>query len=214
MRNIRNSCNCVKQCPCYPDCDQMMQDGQLMQPGMQTRPGMQTQPGMEMRPGMQTMPGMQVRPDDQIRWEEQMLSELEEMQRMEERSAIAGYDDNLLMDEDERDWQKLKEMYPDMAKIIQAEVETVCNNLEYEGSMMFDSMPDKERIRRMTADIFEKVKNRYPVEEEADQDDMLTMNREGRRRYPPNQNWLNDFIQVLLFQEMHRRRCRNRRCHR
>lgn len=158
--------------------------------------------------------GMPEQPEEQMRWEEQMLSELEEMQRMEERTATAGYGDDLMMDEDEKDWQKLKEMYPDIAKIIQIEVENVCNNLEYEGSMMFDSMPDKERIRRMSDDIFKKVEDRYPVEEGEDQDDMFTMNRESRRRYPPHKNWLNDFIQVLLLQEMHHRRCRNRRCRR
>ncbi len=186
---------------------------------------------------------------------------LDETQQMEQRTATAGYEDVPMTDADEYDWQKLKEMYPDMAKIILSEVENVCDSLEYEGSMMFDSIPDKERVRKMTADIYEKVKDRYPkiilsevenvcdsleyegsmmfdsipdkervrkmtadiyekvkdrypIEESIDQDDMLVMNRENRRRYPPQQNWLNDFIQVLLFQEMHRRRCRHRRCRR
>lgn len=145
---------------------------------------------------------------------DRMMEQLEETQQMEQRTATAGYLDAPMTDEDERDWQKLKEMYPDMAKIILSEVERVCDSLEYEGSMMFDTIPDKERMRKMTADIYEKVKNRYPIEEGPDRDEMLVMNRESRRRYPPRQNWLNDFIQVLLFQEIHQRRCRHRRCRR
>lgn len=130
--------------------------------------------------------------------------------RLDSRARVS--DDILLEEENERDWQKLKEMYPEIAKIIMVEVERVCDSMEYEGSMMFDTMPDRVRIRMLTDDIYDKVKDRYPVEETNDQDDMFSMNQEGRRRYPPRQNWLGDFIQVLLFQEMHHRRCRNRRC--
>lgn len=119
-----------------------------------------------------------------------------------------------LEEENERDWQKLKEQYPDMAKIILAEVEKICDSMEYEGSMMFDSMPDKVRILKLTEDIYEKVKDRYPVEELVDQDDVFVMNQEDRRRRPPKQNWLSDFVQVLLYQEMFRRRCRHRGCKR
>ncbi len=117
-------------------------------------------------------------------------------------------------EENERDWRKLKEQYPDMARIILAEVENVCDSMEYEGSAMFDSIPDKVRVRRLTEEIYEKVKDRYPVEESPDADDMFAMNQEGRRRYPPGQNWLSDFIQVLLYQEMFQRRCRHRGCRR
>ncbi|EET62579.1 hypothetical protein BRYFOR_05614 [Marvinbryantia formatexigens DSM 14469] len=132
--------------------------------------------------------------------------------RLDSRTRIS--DDILLEEENERDWQRLKEMYPEIAKIIMAEVERVCDSMEYEGSMMFDTMPDRVRIRMLTDDIYDKVKDRYPVEETDDQDDMFSMNQEGRRRYPPGQNWLGDFIQVLLFQEMHHRRCRHRGCRR
>ena len=132
--------------------------------------------------------------------------------RLDSSSRVS--DDILLEEENERDWQRLKEMYPEIAKIIMVEVERVCDSMEYEGSMMFDTMPDRVRIRMLTDDIYDKVKDRYPVEETNDQDDMFSMNQEGRRRYPPRQNWLGDFIQVLLFQEMHHRRCRHRGCRR
>lgn len=113
---------------------------------------------------------------------------------------------------DEQDWQKMKEMFPDMAKIILAEVEKVCDSMEYEGSMMFDAMPDRTRVMKISEDIYDRVKDRFSVEEIVDQDDMFVMNQDTRRRRPPKDNWLGDFIQVLLFQEMFQRRCRHRNC--
>lgn len=227
MGKNHNSCNCVRQCPCYPNCDQMMNEGQI--PPQWLRRGEQEKRAFVREDVPPVQRDLHTDADEMLAkliketvpvpeaipfGTQRKMELLDETQQMEQRTATAGYEDVPMTDADEYDWQKLKEMYPDMAKIILSEVENVCDSLEYEGSMMFDSIPDKERVRKMTADIYEKVKDRYPIEESIDQDDMLVMNRENRRRYPPQQNWLNDFIQVLLFQEMHRRRCRHRRCRR
>lgn len=227
MGKNHNACNCVRQCPCYPNCDRMMKEGQI--PRQWLHKG-ETENHTFLRTDIPFVQREMLTDADEMLAEliketvqvpealsnrmQRKEEQLDEIQQMEQRTATAGYADAPMTDEDERDWQKLKEMYPDMAKIILAEVENVCDSLEYEGSMMFDTIPDKERVRKLTENIYEKVKDRYPVEEGTDQDDMLVMNRENRRRYPPHQNWLNDFIQVLLFQEMHRRRCRHRRCRR
>ena len=227
MGKNHNSCNCVRQCPCYPNCDQMMNEGQI--PPQWLRRGEQEKRAFVREDVPPVQRDLHTDADEMLAkliketvpvpeaipfGTQRKMELLDETQQMEQRTATAGYEDVPMTDADEYDWQKLKEMYPDMAKIILSEVENVCDSLEYEGSMMFDSIPDKERVRKMTADIYEKVKDRYPIEESIDQDDMLVMNRENRRRSPPQQNWLNDFIQVLLFQEMHRRRCRHRRCRR
>lgn len=118
------------------------------------------------------------------------------------------------MEEDERDWQRLKELYPDMAKIILAEVERACDKMEYEGSAMFDAMPDKTRMRSIANEIFNAVSDRIPAEQVEEQADMYTMNREPCRNCRPNQNFLGDFIEVMLYQEMFHRRCRHRNCRR
>lgn len=195
----KKSCNCIRQCPCYPRCDQMMDEGQF--PGAIPPSWQRAEPPRQIK-DMEEMPQSDARSDSET------VPQMEP--RLDSRTRVS--DDILLEEENERDWQKLKEMYPEIAKIIMVEVERVCDSMEYEGSMMFDTMPDRVRIRMLTDDIYDKVKDRYPVEETNDQDDMFSMNQEGRRRYPPRQNWLGDFIQVLLFQEMHHRRCRNRRC--
>ena len=67
---------------------------------------------------------------------------------------------------------------------------------EYEGSMMYDEYPDKVLLYRTAAGIYDKA---APIQE--------TEDRERRRDRD-----LMDVIQVLLFDEMYRRRGRRRRC--
>ena len=116
--------------------------------------------------------------------------------------------------ENERDMQRLKEMYPEVARDILKFVEEECDKMEYEGSMMFDEQPDRVMLSRLRDGIYDKVKDNHELTETDDKDEVFVMNQETRRRYPPNKNWLNDLIEVLLFQEMYRRRCRHRNCRR
>lgn len=116
--------------------------------------------------------------------------------------------------ENERDMERMKEMYPECAKDILQHVEEECDKMEYEGSVMFDERPDQIMIFKIRDGIYDKVKDKYDVKEMEDKDEVFVMNRETRRRYPPRKNWLNDMIEVMLFQEMHRRRCRHRNCRR
>lgn len=215
----KKSCNCIRQCPCYPRCDQMMDEGQI--PGAIPPSWQRSEMPRQMMADME-QPAAQMPQNGAARMDSGAMPQTGTRMdsnampqtgiRMDSSTRVSN--DILLEEENERDWQRLKEMYPEIAKIIMAEVERVCDSMEYEGSMMFDTMPDRVRIRMLTDEIYDKVKDRYPVEETNDQDDMFSMNQEGRRRYPPRQNWLGDFIQVLLFQEMHHRRCRHRGCRR
>lgn len=117
-------------------------------------------------------------------------------------------------EEDEKDWMMMKEMYPEMAKIIQSQVEMACDKMEYEGSPMFDAVPDKTRIRSMTQEIMQQIGNAISPEQVEEEADLYTMNREPCRNCRPNQNFLGDFVEVMLHHEMFRRRCRHRRCRR
>lgn len=116
--------------------------------------------------------------------------------------------------EDEQDWERLKEMFPEIARIIQSEVERVCDRMEYEGSAMFDQMPDPNRMRKLAEEISMQVSNRISTEEAEEPEDLFTMNRQPCRNCRPDRDFLRDFAQTLLFHEIHRRRCRNRRCRR
>ena len=116
--------------------------------------------------------------------------------------------------ENERDMQRLKEMYPEVARNILSYVEEECDRMEYEGSLMFDEQPDMVMVVRIKDNIYDKVKDHFDLSVAEDKDELFAMNTETRRRYPPRKDWLGDLIQVMLFQEMYRRRCRHRNCKR
>ena len=112
----------------------------------------------------------------------------------------------------EKDMDRMKELYPkEVGRIVEC-VEDECDRMEYEGSLMFDEYPDKVMFERIKNRIYDKVQEKYPVEEEDDRDQAMVMQQEVYRRYPPRKNWLGDIIEVLLYQEMYRRRCRRRSC--
>ena len=116
--------------------------------------------------------------------------------------------------QNERDMKKMKELYPEVAKDVLSVVEDECDQMEYDGSVMYDEYPDKVMLERIKNRIYDKLQEKYPVEEEDDRDQAMIMQQEVRRRYPPHKNWLGDMIEVLLYQEMHHRRCRRRNCRR
>lgn len=117
--------------------------------------------------------------------------------------------------ENEKDMRRLSQMYPDVAKSIVEYVEDECDKMEYEGSIMFDEMPDKVMFQRLCDSIYNKLKDSFEnVREIEDKDELFAMNKQTRRRYPPRKNWLGDMIQVIMLQEMYRRRCRHRNCRR
>ena len=112
------------------------------------------------------------------------------------------------------DVRKLQSYYPRIAQEIQRHVEEECDKMEYEGSMMFDEYPDPIMFRQIAQRIYEKVKDLEPEAADMQKGEELEMQSDRRRRRPDRDNWLGDLVQVLLVDEMHRRRCRHRRCRR
>lgn len=138
--------------------------------------------------------------------------------------------------ETERDLQYLQQMYPADAKRMQKKVEEECDKLEYEGSMMYDEYPDRVSML-LICDRIEKALAREDAErrakEEADRgsdmrpdmrpdmetdEDMnaMDMRRRGRGdrddfRFDRGRR---NLLEVLLFNEMHKRRCKRRQCRR
>ena len=120
------------------------------------------------------------------------------------------------------DARRLQSFYPEMAQEIQLHVEEACDKMEYEGSMMFDEYPDRVMILRLTDEIYDKVKD-FDVQgmeedlQEQETGGVVAMQSGGCRNCGNRRNdgnRLGDFIQILLLNEMHRRRCRHRRCRR
>lgn len=90
-----------------------------------------------------------------------------------------------------RDYEYVRSMYPDLAKIMIPYVEEECDRFEYEESMMYDEYPDKLQLRLMSRRIQEQVRK----QEQGKWDDDRTR----------------DLAEVLLYQEVLRRRADRRR---
>lgn len=139
-----------------------------------------------------------------------------------------------------RDMQKMKDMYPKEVREIQDMVDEECDKMEYDGSLMFDETPDRLMLRQITDRIYDAVSGKntnmnirdFEIEqyEENMQAEEITLEgtlvanrRQGMRpprpshrpgMRPPRDQGLENLIQVLLFNEMHQRRCRHKRCRR
>ena len=107
------------------------------------------------------------------------------------------YDDERI---ERRDYEYMKSMYPMTVKRILPFVEEECDRMSYEGSMIYDEYPDQLQIRLMCNRIYDRANRQSP------KDDF-----EMEMHVSRNDDQLRDLIQILLFQELFRRRTRHRR---
>lgn len=70
---------------------------------------------------------------------------------------ILPNDRDLDMEEALRDMEYMKDMYPNETKKYARMVEEECDKLEYEGSPMLAEYPDKEQIKKIAKNVFEKI---------------------------------------------------------
>ena len=86
-----------------------------------------------------------------------------------------------------RDYHYLKQLYPAEMRKIQQEIEELCDQMEYDGSPMFDEYPDRFMMRLRCKKVCQKCRNER------------------------NQDWIDQIVPVMLCQEMmlRRRRYRN-----
>lgn len=110
---------------------------------------------------------------------------------------FAGMEQEL---EHEKDLQKMKSYYSRRSAEIQELVEEECDQMEYDGSIMFDEYPDK----LMMQNLCRKIEDQYLNQNDEKSDDMKVMNHKSGQE-------IRDLIGVLLFNEMFCRRCRHRR---
>lgn len=93
----------------------------------------------------------------------------------------------------EDEFALMKSYYPGTARKIQEMVEAECEFLDYEGSRLYDEHPDRFMLYRLCGSIRDKIEP------------------EARAQSIPG-GLLDELIQVLLYQEISRRRCRRHRC--
>lgn len=114
---------------------------------------------------------------------------------------LYGYDNS---EEADRDMEYMKQLYPSSAKMIQREINKECDQLEYDGSFMFDEYPDKISLDRIIDRVYDKVKDM----EEEPQVEMNSVNFFPRNR---RSNPLRDIVTLVLLGELFDRRRRYRR---
>lgn len=90
------------------------------------------------------------------------------------------------------DLEYMKSLYPDLPKRILPYVEEECDRMEYTGSVMFDVYPDKLQLRIMCSRICENVKKQ-------------------EKMFAGEERMLRDLAEVLLYQEIYRRRGEQRK---
>ena len=88
-----------------------------------------------------------------------------------------------------RDFEYMKSMYPALVKRILPYVEEECDRMDYKYSMLYDEYPDKVQVMLLRKRIVNHVLDREVV---------------------PDKALLQDLIDVLLWQEIYRRRCDDR----
>lgn len=118
------------------------------------------------------------------------------------------YDDERI---EHRDFEYMKSMYPETAKRLLPYVEDECDRMAYEGSVVYDEYPDQLQMRMMCRRIYDRVKELDGIEPEEMQ--MEAQEHMGIRRRR-KEDWLGDMIQIMVYQELFRRRCDHRKCRR
>lgn len=100
----------------------------------------------------------------------------------------------------EEDNAYLNYLYPKITKQIYEFVEELCDQLEYEGSLMFDAYPDKTSLRHFAEKIEKDYLKKYPDCTDDCKNEMS----------PQKSPLLRDMIEVVLFHEIMYRRNRYR----
>jgi hypothetical protein len=113
---------------------------------------------------------------------------------------LYGYDNSAELD---RDVEYMKQLYPNTAKAIQAEIDNECDQMEYDGSMMFDEYPDRVYFDRIVDRIYDRVK---------DMDEEAQVEAESLYFFPPvrRHDHLRDLVAIILLNEIFHRRRRHR----
>lgn len=102
------------------------------------------------------------------------------------------------------DFEYLKSMYPEIAKSVLPYIEEECDRMAYESSMIYDQYPDKLQLRMMCGRICENIKRNKKLFRSESMTRLSDNTEQGGR-------WLRDLVEVMLYQELYRRRSSRRR---
>lgn len=125
----------------------------------------------------------------------------------------------------EKDMERMKSYYPAETKEIMELVEQRMDQLEYEGSRIYDEEPDRLMIQMEIDGIYRKLMEKSEPENsqkslqassyfETVPASIAKKSMKIQERCCDGNPWLCSMVGVLFGAEMCRRRCRHRRCRR
>lgn len=120
----------------------------------------------------------------------------------------------------EKDIERMKLYYPGEVQVVLQQVENRLDELESEGSRIYDEEPDQMMIQKEIDELCRKITGGQVQKTAARQYfDMVPMEISGRSLAAAGLNenrddWLKGLVAALFATEMYRRRCRHRRCRR
>lgn len=91
-----------------------------------------------------------------------------------------------------RDLEYLQQMYPAQAKRYQKIISDILNQIDYEGSVIYDEYPDKWQLYRLTKIVMDKIKGAEQM------NNAVT----GEQQWECSE----ELVQVLLYYEIYKRR--------
>ncbi len=97
------------------------------------------------------------------------------------------------------DMEYLQQMYPGEVRRYQQRIAQILDRVDYEGSMIYDEYPDRCSLERLAGNILQILKRE---EQESGTEHPLP---------PEKWEWMLDLIQVLLYNEVYKRRHGGRR---
>lgn len=132
-----------------------------------------------------------------------------------------------------RDMEYWQQLYPEQTRQIQREVSHQCDLMDYEGSVMYDEYPDRIALARICESVYNALmQNGIISSQPRPNQEFINGNQENNSDNNDGENYepigsvdmmqyrqpggrpsrsLQDLIEVLLYQEMHRRRRHRRR---
>ena len=134
----------------------------------------------------------------------------------------------------EKDMERMKQLYPKEVRLFLPIIEKHCDEMEYEGSRIYDEDPDSFMMNKEMERVLEECREVFPeyfrenelrAQRLVTKKDFSLVPPEGllppqysklsiQSRGGCDNNWLCGVLGVMFQDEVFRRRCRHRRCHR
>lgn len=120
----------------------------------------------------------------------------------------------------EKDMERMKAFYPKETQMIMKQVEERLDEMEYEGSRIYDEEPDRLMMQMEIDRLYHKIAGEFEEKPAGKMYfDMVPMEISGQNLAAAgsgncHDSWLCSMVGVLFGTELYRRRCRHRRCRR